>query len=52
VPEPRLPESGVRGRDGTHSGDWDRLYDEFTYTYEMLGREPAKLMTDPDEVDV
>jgi ring-1,2-phenylacetyl-CoA epoxidase subunit PaaC len=51
VPEPRLPESGVRGRDGTHTDDWDRLYDEFTYTYEMLGREPAKLMADPDEVD-
>ncbi len=51
VPEPRLPESGVRGRDGSHTDDWRGLYDEFTYTYEMLGREPAKLMVDPDEVE-
>jgi ring-1,2-phenylacetyl-CoA epoxidase subunit PaaC len=51
VPAPELPESGVRGRDGTHTDDWYALYDEFTYTYEMLGREPAKLMADPDEVD-
>lgn len=48
VPEPSLP--AVRGRDGSHTDDWTSLYDEFTYTYEMLGREPAKLMAAPDEV--
>lgn len=48
VPEPSLPE--VRGRDGSHTDDWTSLYNEFTYTYEMLGREPAKLMAAPDEV--
>ncbi|QLD88214.1 phenylacetate-CoA oxygenase subunit PaaC [Natronomonas salina] len=50
VPDPELPD--VRGRDGSHTDDWQGLYDEFTYTYEMLGREPAKLMADPDEADV
>ena len=51
VPAPDLPASGVRGRDGSHTDHWSGLYDEFTYTYEMLGREPAKLMVDPDEAD-
>ena len=49
VPEPSLPD--VRGRDGSHTDDWTSLYDEFTYSYEMLGREPAKLMDAPDEVE-
>jgi ring-1,2-phenylacetyl-CoA epoxidase subunit PaaC len=52
VPAPDLPESGVRGRDGTHTDDWRGLYNEFTYTYEMLDRDPAKLMADPDEAGV
>ena len=51
IPDPELPESGVRGRDGTHTDDWERLYNEFTYTYEMLDREPRKLLVDPDEVE-
>ncbi len=50
VPEPELPD--VRGRDGSHTDDWYGLYNEFTFTYETLGREPAKLMADPDEADV
>lgn len=50
VPEPSRPD-GVRGRDGSHTDAWERLYNEFTYTYEMLDREPAKLMADPDEVE-
>ena len=50
VPEPELPD--VRGRDGSHTDGWQGLYNELTYTYEMLGREPAKLMVDPDEADV
>lgn len=50
VPDPELPD--VRGRDGTHTDDWRNLHDQFTYTYEMLGREPATLMVDPDEADV
>jgi len=49
VPEPSLPD--VRGRDGSHTDDWESLYDELTYTYELLGREPAKLMAPPDEVE-
>jgi ring-1,2-phenylacetyl-CoA epoxidase subunit PaaC len=52
VPAPELPASGVRGRDGSHTDHWAGLYDEFTYTYEMLGRDPAKLMVDPDEAGV
>jgi ring-1,2-phenylacetyl-CoA epoxidase subunit PaaC len=50
VPEPSLPD-GVRGRDGSHTDDWERLHNEFTFTYEQLGHEPAKLMVDPDEVE-
>lgn len=51
VPDPSLPASDVRGRDGSHTDDWRQLYNEFTFTYEQLGREPAKLMADPDEVE-
>jgi ring-1,2-phenylacetyl-CoA epoxidase subunit PaaC len=41
-----LPEAV--GRDGDHTDDWDALYDEFTSTYEELGRsEATKLMEDP-----
>jgi ring-1,2-phenylacetyl-CoA epoxidase subunit PaaC len=44
---------GVRGRDGTHTDAWYSLYDEFTFTYEQLGREEAlALMPDSDEADV
>lgn len=50
VPEQSPPE--VRGRDGSHTDDWRNLHDQFRYTYEMLGREPAELMADPDEADV
>ncbi|MFC7155881.1 1,2-phenylacetyl-CoA epoxidase subunit PaaC [Halomarina halobia] len=43
-----LPEE--RGRDGTHTAHWRRLYNEMTYTYEMLGRrEPRRIMPDPDD---
>lgn len=48
VPDPALPEA--RGRDGTHTDAWRSLYDEFTYTYELLDRKEApKLMVDPDD---
>lgn len=50
VPEPSLLD--VRGRDGTHTDDWRNLHGQLTYTYEMLGHEPATLMADPDEADV
>jgi ring-1,2-phenylacetyl-CoA epoxidase subunit PaaC len=43
----------ARGRDGSHTDDWASLYNEFTFTYEQLGRSEAPaLMPDPDEADV
>ncbi|WP_435194782.1 1,2-phenylacetyl-CoA epoxidase subunit PaaC [Natronomonas sp. EA1] len=41
----------VRGRDGSHTNSWRKLYNEFTYTYELLDRSEARrLMRDPDDV--
>jgi len=38
------------GRDGSHTDDWQRQYNELTYTYRMLDRtEARRLMADPDE---
>ncbi|MFC5971460.1 1,2-phenylacetyl-CoA epoxidase subunit PaaC [Halomarina salina] len=38
------------GRDGSHTEDWQRQYNELTYTYRMLDRtEARRLMVDPDE---
>jgi ring-1,2-phenylacetyl-CoA epoxidase subunit PaaC len=49
-PDSALPDA--LGRDGTHTGDWERQHREMTYTYRMLGRtEAPRLMVDPDEVD-
>jgi ring-1,2-phenylacetyl-CoA epoxidase subunit PaaC len=52
LPDPaelKLPD--VRGRDGTHTDDWERQYNEMTYTYRMLERtEARRLMADPDDV--
>ena len=49
--EELLPEA--RGRDGSHTEAWTSLYNQFTFTYEQLGREEApSLMPDPDEADV
>jgi len=49
-PETALPD--IRGRDGSHTEDWDRQYREMTYTYRLLDRSEApRLMADPDEVD-
>jgi ring-1,2-phenylacetyl-CoA epoxidase subunit PaaC len=46
-----LPDA--RGRDGSHTDAWQSLYNEFTFTYEMLDRDEAPaLMPDPDEADV
>ena len=45
-----LPDT--RGRDGTHTEAWQSLYNEFTYTYRMLGRSEApSLMPRPDEAN-
>jgi ring-1,2-phenylacetyl-CoA epoxidase subunit PaaC len=45
-----LPEA--IGRDGTHTDAWPDLYNEFTFTYEQLGRSEAPaLMPDPDEAE-
>jgi ring-1,2-phenylacetyl-CoA epoxidase subunit PaaC len=49
--EELVPEA--RGRDGDHTDDWASLYNEFTFTYEQLGREAAPaLMPEPGEADV
>lgn len=48
VTEDMLP--AARGRDGSHTDHWQPLYDEFTNTYNELGRDkPTKIMEDPDE---
>ncbi len=37
------------GRDGSHTDDWDELYEEFTNTYRELGRSGAtKIMQKPE----
>ncbi|PSQ18707.1 phenylacetate-CoA oxygenase subunit PaaI [Halobacteriales archaeon QS_8_69_73] len=42
----------ARGRDGDHTDAWESLYNEFTFTYEQLGRESAPaLMPEPGEAD-
>lgn len=49
-PERMLPDPV--GRDGSHTGDWERQHREMTYTYRLLDRTDApRLMADPDEVD-
>ena len=43
----------ARGRDGSHTDAWESLYNEFTYTYRLLGRSEApSLMPRPDEAGV
>ncbi|MEF8840429.1 MAG: 1,2-phenylacetyl-CoA epoxidase subunit PaaC [Haloarculaceae archaeon] len=50
--DPETALTDVRGRDGSHTKDWERQYREMTYTYRMLERtEAPRLMVDPDEVD-
>ena len=37
------------GRDGTHTEDWDALYEDFTHTYRELGRDDATTIMDRPE---
>ncbi len=47
VTDESLPDE--RGRDGTHTEDWDDLYEDFTNTYRELGRsEATKIMQKPE----
>lgn len=53
---PDEPADGLRpeprGRDGSHTDHWRSLYDEFTYTYELLDRDEApSLMPRPGAGD-